>query len=117
MGFKKWLENQVAGAGSDSLAVKMRRKRMDEFERFFYECFKEKMDRREKITILDLGGTYRYWDSVGFKYKDCCSITLLNIVAEQLPKAAWGGIAQLKEMLQVFPNTRKKALILCSAIA
>lgn len=90
MGFKKWLENQVAGAGNDSLAVKMRRKRMDEFERFFYESFKEKMDGGEKITILDLGGTYRYWNSVGFKYKDRCSITLLNMTVEKLPDSEMG---------------------------
>ena len=117
MGFKKWLENQVAGAGDDSLAVRMRRRRMAEFERFFKDCFKDKIDAGEMVTILDLGGTYRYWDSVGFKYRDQCSITLLNIVAEQLPKAAWGGIAQLKETPQAFPNTRIKASTLCSAIA
>lgn len=91
MGVKNWLENQVAGAGDDSLAVKMRRKRMDEFERFFYRCFKEKMERGKKVTIPDLGGTYRYWNSVGFKYKNKCSITLLNMTAEKLPESEMGG--------------------------
>ena len=90
MGFKKWLENQVAGAGSDSLAVKMRRKRMAEFEQFFTDCFKDKMDAGEKVQILDLGGTYRYWDSVGFKYRDNCFITLLNMVPIDIPEPMRG---------------------------
>ena len=113
MGFKKWLENQVAGVGDDSLAVKMRRKRMDEFERFFYESFKEKMDGGEKITILDLGGTYRYWNSVGFKYKDRCSITLLNMTAEKLPDSEMGGYISVQGDATSLPQYKDKNFDLC----
>ncbi len=83
-GFKRWLENQVAGSGADSLAVKMRMRRIEEFEQFFEHCFEDKVKKGEKVSILDVGGTYSYWNSVQFKYVDACSITLLNKGGELL---------------------------------
>ena len=84
MNFKKWLEKQVAGSSNDSLAIKMRKKRMNEFEQFFASNFKEEIESGKKIQILHIGGTYRYWDTVSFKFQNVSHITLLNMTEEEI---------------------------------
>lgn len=82
---KSWLRYQGDGTKKGSLANKWRQKRMKLFEDFFYEKFQEKIKNKEIIKIIDIGGTYRYWKALGFKYIDNVDITLVNISKISLP--------------------------------
>lgn len=47
----------------------------------FYGGYSEAQD----ITILDLGGTLQYWQSLNFAYADTARITLLNLQKAEIP--------------------------------
>src|SRR5690606_10538419 len=61
-----------------SLGNKFRSKRFAFFEQLFWKAF----DGKEKIQILDLGGTEGYWKNRSLLHNKNLSITLLNLVKE-----------------------------------
>lgn len=70
----------------DSLANKLRRKRMKTFESFFESSFVDELKSGKRIEILDIGGTYKYWEHLEFKYLDNCRFTLVNLLDEPVPE-------------------------------
>ena len=62
-----------------SITNKMRKERLKIFEDFFIGLFKERIDNNEKVKILDIGGTYNFWETMDFRYIANCQITLVNI--------------------------------------
>lgn len=80
-----WMRKQSRGQEQGSIANKMRTNRMKIFEDFFYETFKEQLTQGKTIRILDLGGTYSYWESINFQYIDSVEITLVNLTTENIP--------------------------------
>lgn len=68
-----------------SLANQLRKQRMSIFEGFFIECFEEQIKKGRRINIIDLGGDYRFWESMNFKYIDLVDITLINIIKKDIP--------------------------------
>ena len=74
----------------DSLANRLRQKRMAVFESFFADTFSSELKEGKTIRILDIGGTYRFWNSVGFKYLSNCEFVLLNVTDEPVPDGAKG---------------------------
>ena len=66
-------------------ALKFRKKRMEDFERFYASTFLKHGAPAGKINILDLGGELRYWETVGFKYLDTANFVLLNLEVQDIP--------------------------------
>ena len=58
---------------------------MARLERFFRETFAADIEARRRVTILDIGGSYRFWKSMGFPFADTAHITLFNIKQVALP--------------------------------
>lgn len=78
----KW---QSSGTNTGSLANRFRKQRMRIVEYYFDRWFHKKMENGDTISILDIGGTYQFWSSSGFKYLDCAKITLANISNIEVP--------------------------------
>ena len=77
----RFLFKQALFANDKTLARRFRANRMRYFEQaFFRAAFSDALrsDPPETIRILDVGGTYDYWNSLDFQYLDRCEITLLN---------------------------------------
>ncbi len=76
-----FLHRQAMFSNEKSLAHRFRSRRMRVFERVFGGLFGEELeaDPRRVIRILDIGGTYEFWESLRFRYLDRCDITLLNL--------------------------------------
>lgn len=62
------------------ISISFRAKRMEMFEEFYKdEVLDQSTHPQGKKTILDLGGTFSYWQSMSFKYADSAQFTLLNL--------------------------------------
>ena len=68
----------------DRLGTVCRRKRIKAFEEFYVEKV-ERSDSPDGTKILDVGGTFRYWQQVRFKYFDTATLVLLNLTKAELP--------------------------------
>jgi hypothetical protein len=71
--FKKIADNRE----SNSLAVQYRRKRFA----FFHSLLSR---LPHPVSILDIGGTENYWNTMGIGEEDGIHITLLNLTAEEV---------------------------------
>lgn len=69
----------------DSYLVKIRKKRFDKLMNMLYSVSNEK---KGVVQILDLGGSYEYWQQVGFIDPELFHITLLNLENPFLPESA-----------------------------
>ncbi len=62
-----------------------RKKRMSEFEDFYFSKLLSKNISNRRITVLDLGGTLSYWQSMNFRYFNSADFTLLNLDKTDIP--------------------------------
>ena len=69
------------------VSVSFRKKRMQMFEEFYRNELlgNSNPPPLDKITILDLGGTFSFWQSLNFKYADSAQFTLLNLEKPEIP--------------------------------
>lgn len=74
------IKYQANANNANGMANKARKKRQLIVEKFFYETFKSKIEKGEKVKTLDIGGTYQYWKAMEFKYFNAMDITLANII-------------------------------------
>ena len=86
MGLKKFLQYHFNARNENGMAHKFRMKRMHFFEKIFEETFREQLKTNTPITVLDVGGTWNFWESMNFKYFDSCDITLLNLRKYEIPE-------------------------------
>ena len=56
-----------------------RKKRMSEFEDFYFKKVLSSNALSRKITVLDLGGTLSYWESLNFRYFNSADFIILNL--------------------------------------
>lgn len=78
----KYLFKQALFSDARSLARRFREKRMRYFEQeFFRAAFGDALndDPSRTIRILDIGGTYDFWNALAFRYLNRCEITLFNL--------------------------------------
>ncbi len=78
----KYLFKQALFSNERSLARRFRERRMRYFEQtFFLTAFGGVLnaDPSRIIRILDIGGTYDFWNALSFRYMDRCEITLFNL--------------------------------------
>lgn len=78
----KYLFKQALFSNERSLARRFRAKRMRYFEQvFFRAAFGGALDAdpARTVRILDIGGTYDFWNALAFQYLDRCEITLFNL--------------------------------------
>ena len=68
----------------DRVGTACRRKRITAFEEFYSEKV-ARPDSPDGIKILDVGGTFRYWQQVRFKYFDTATFVLLNLTKAEIP--------------------------------
>lgn len=92
---KQWLLKHALGKNKNSFAYKMRKRRMQIFEDLFESFFHKEIKCNTTITLLDIGGEFEYWQSIGFKYLDNVDITLLNI-SEPKNSGKYGNIHYVK---------------------
>ena len=78
----KYLFKQALFSNERSLARRFREERMRYFEQEFFRpafgCLLN-ADHPPVIRILDIGGTYDFWNALAFQYMDRCEITLFNL--------------------------------------
>lgn len=67
------------------ISLACRKKRMSEFEDFYSNKLLSKNTSNRKITVLDLGGTLAYWQSMNFRYFNSADFTLLNLDKTDIP--------------------------------
>ncbi len=78
----KLLHKQALFENKKGIAYRFRTKRMRYFEQgFFIPSFGGvlRADPARVIRVLDIGGTFDFWNSLDFQYLDRCDITLLNL--------------------------------------
>ncbi len=78
----KFLLKQAYFSDEKSLAYRFRTRRMRYFEQtFFNAAFGGALGADPSLTIrvLDVGGTFDYWNALAFRYLDRCDITLFNL--------------------------------------
>ncbi len=78
----KYLFKQALFSNERSLARRFRAKRMRYFEQVFFRTAFGGMlnaDPSRTIRVLDVGGTYDFWNALNFQYLDRCEITLYNL--------------------------------------
>lgn len=90
MGLLSSLHYNSDSSNKNSLANRLRSKRMAAFESFFYENFADEIENGKIIRILDIGGTHAFWNSIGFKYSKNCEFTLLNLADIEIPEGVTG---------------------------
>ena len=61
-----------------------RKRRMRNFEELYAERI-YRPDSADRVRILDVGGTFGYWQTVQFKYFDTASFVLLNLEKKEIP--------------------------------
>lgn len=88
----KYLFKQALFSNERSLARRFRAKRMRYFEQAFFRVAFDNILTAEPsrtVRILDIGGTYDFWNALAFQYLNRCEITLLNMekrgIAETVP--------------------------------
>ena len=86
MYLKKLLQYHFNAHNDNSMAHKFRAKRMLFFEKNFEETFREEIKNHSPIKILDVGGTWGFWEAMHSKYFDVCQITLLNLSKAKIPE-------------------------------
>ena len=76
----KYLFKQALFSNEKTFAHRFRANRMRYFEQsFFRAAFRDVLEAAPRtIRILDIGGTYDFWNALTFQYLDRCEITLLN---------------------------------------
>ncbi len=77
----KFLFKQALFSNEKTFAHRFRAARMRYFEQsFFRAAFRDILEAQppRTIRILDIGGTYDFWNALSFQYMDRCEITLLN---------------------------------------
>lgn len=79
MGVWQKIRFQASSYNAGSTTNKLRKRRMAILERFFKEAFAEEIRAGKRVSILDIGGTYRFWNSMGFPFADTARITLFNL--------------------------------------
>lgn len=78
----QFLFKQALFTDKKSLAYRFRTKRMRYFEQeFFCAAFGSALRAgpSRTIRVLDIGGTFDYWNALAFRYLDRCDITLFNL--------------------------------------
>ena len=83
---KKFLQYHFNARNENGIAHKFRMKRMLFFEKCFEETFREQLKTNTPITVLDVGGTWNFWETMNFKYFTQCTITLLNLNEYKIPE-------------------------------
>ena len=68
------------------MAHKFRMKRMNFFQKKFSETFSEEIKQNIPIKVLDVGGTWSFWESMHYKYLNSLSLTLLNLKKVEVPE-------------------------------
>lgn len=81
--FKNWIMENVRATNKNSIAYRCRKRRMYIFEKFYEEDVLKSSVKKQ--SILDIGGTLSFWQSMDFKYIDKVSITLLNVEKIEIP--------------------------------
>ena len=78
----KYLFKQAFFANEKSFAHRFRVHRMRYFEQvFFCSAFRDALcaSPPQSVRVLDIGGTYDFWNALAFQYLNRCEITLLNL--------------------------------------
>ncbi|MBQ7151475.1 MAG: class I SAM-dependent methyltransferase [Synergistaceae bacterium] len=83
---KKFLQYHFNAHNENSMAHKFRMKRMIFFERCFINAFNEKITKHVPVTVLDVGGTWNFWEAMHFNALNLCDITLLNLNEIKIPE-------------------------------
>ncbi len=97
MKIKERIKKQTDYGTIGTLAWKTRKKRMEDFNRFFETSFASMIDRNElPIKILDVGGVPEYWKQLDFIYIDKVTIVSLNVNKMTVPKDFEGKIETVK---------------------
>ena len=84
----KWLKYNGNAANIGGIANRARIERAKFFECFFSQTFSKQLTSNERIRILDVGGEFRYWQIIEFKYISNVEIDLANLRPEILPDNA-----------------------------
>lgn len=87
MKLAEWIKRQANAHNVGSYANKLRKQRKKIYEQFFRDTYEEKLNNKETISILDIGGTVEYWADMGFSYIDHVDITLANLELENVPES------------------------------
>ena len=80
------LQRLAAAERKGSLSNTLRSRRFE-----YFESLMEKIDA--PISILDVGGTVRFWECRGWLGKSDVNITLLNLKAEDVPEGNINSVA------------------------
>jgi hypothetical protein len=89
MGLKyQWFDYQ----NQDSVVNRMRKKRFDHFRGFLKKCNND----QNKFKILDIGGSFHYWHTVGVLNPEYFHVTLLNQQRVYIPSGITPGFASVK---------------------
>lgn len=78
-------EDKVHITLRDRISLACRKKRMSEFEDFYFNSVLSQNASNRKINILDLGGTLSYWQSMHFRFFNSADFTLLNLNKIDVP--------------------------------
>ena len=85
---KRWIKYQSVGANNNSIANRLRKKRMGIVKDLMERKFSDILRNGGTIRTLDIGGTYSYWKSMHFEYFDRMDITIVNIIPIDIPDDA-----------------------------
>lgn len=85
-----WIKYQASSYNAGSATNRLRKRRMACLERFFADTFGPDLEAGRTIRILDIGGTFRFWKSMGFPFAGKAEITLLNLDKAAIPEAVPG---------------------------
>lgn len=84
----QWLKYNGNAANAGGIANRARKERAKFFELFFLQTFSEQLSSNKRVRILDVGGEYRYWQIIEFKYTENVEIDLANLSPVVLPEKA-----------------------------
>ena len=91
-------KNIANNANSTSLAAQMRRARFDLFLKLLSNI-------EGPVSILDVGGTQRFWKVMGFSGNEHIHVTLLNVTAANVKNESFSGVAgDARSMLEFEDN-------------
>jgi hypothetical protein len=94
MGVWQKIRFQASSYNNGSATNKLRKRRMAVLKRFFEGAFAGEIKAGKTVSILDIGGTYRFWKSMGFPFADTAHITLCNLhTADVVPDGVPGMVS------------------------
>lgn len=94
MGAWQKIRYQASSYHEGSFTNRLRKERLAVLEGFFKEVFAETIKAGKRVSVLDIGGTYRFWKSMGFPFAGTACITLCNLhTADVVPDGVPGMVS------------------------